>query len=114
MTAILPPYYTTTGRTTPPPSPRAPTLTLQVYHHRPLTPALPPPPLLPSFSPHPHPIPPPYSSGEIQQLRGDTASSAALVAAMIGRTRNKGMQSMEAAARSAMHARRDFKVCSWV
>jgi hypothetical protein len=33
---------------------------------------------------------------------------------MIGRTRNKGMQSMEAAARSAMHARWDFKVCSWV
>ena len=52
--------------------------------------------------------------GEIQQLRGEAASSAALVAAKIGRTRSKEMQTMVAAARSAMQAGRTQQVCEWV
>ena len=51
---------------------------------------------------------------EIQQLRGEAASSAALVAAKIGRTRSKEMQTMVATARSAMQASRTQQVCVWV
>ena len=152
------------------------------YHHRTLTPAHPPPPLLPSFSPLPLLPFPPYSPSlsatllrenvtlalvkskvlplvegarvakgtarqssqtgrlesawamyqeclklaqcsvsmsrkdraEIQQLRGEAASSAALVAAKIGRTRSKEMQTMVATARSAMQASRTQQVGGWV